>query len=72
MFDYDFIDAVEKRFNNLYSYGGEVERSFNQNVGKIVNKQAVYETPENIFDTIMNNTEDIMNGRYKPKKRNGK
>ena len=26
--DYDYLQAVEKRFNNFYSYGGIVEKSF--------------------------------------------
>lgn len=65
MIDYDFIDAVEKRFDNIYSYGGKAERSFFQNVGKIVNKEAPYEIPHKTVDNIFKNTEDIMNGEYR-------
>lgn len=62
--DYDYIQAVEKRFNNIYSLGGETERSFWQNVGKIVNKKSVYESNDNAFDKIQKTALKIMNNEY--------
>lgn len=58
----DFIEKVEKRYNNMYSHGEEVERSFWQNVGKIVNKQAFTEKQDNIFVKVLKNTDKIING----------
>lgn len=58
----EFYDNLQKRYDNLYSRGGEVERSFWQNVGKIVNKKAVYETPSEVFETILKETERILKG----------
>lgn len=63
--NYDFADAIQKRYDNIYSFGGEVERSFWQNVGKIVNKKAFVERDENIIDKIYKNVDNIIN--YKEK-----
>ena len=59
--NYDFVNAIQKRYDNIYSFGGEVERSFWQNVGKIVNKKAFVERDENIIDKIYKNVDSIIN-----------
>lgn len=58
----NFFEAVDNRFNKIYSYGGEVERSFWQNVGKIVNKQSFAEKNDDIFGEITSKTESILRG----------
>lgn len=63
--DYDFIEAVEKRYNNIMSLGGETEKSYWQNVGKIVNKKEFLEKQDSVFDTIMKNTNRIVYGEKK-------
>lgn len=60
--DYDFIDSIEKRYNNIMSLGGETERSYWQNVGKIVNKKEFTEKQDNVFDKILKNTNKIVYG----------
>ena len=65
--DYDYIQAVEKRYNNIYSYGGKVERSFFQNVGKIINKQAFTERPDEFVNKFYATVEDVMTGERKKK-----
>lgn len=62
MEDYDFIKAVDKRYNNILSLGGEVEKSFWQNVGKIVNKKEFAEKQEDTYGKIMKNTNKILGG----------
>ena len=64
--DYDFMDAIQKRFDKIYSYGGDIEKSYWQNVGKIVNKQAFTEKQDSVFDNIMGGVERVMNNEYKP------
>lgn len=64
--EYNFLDAIQKRFDHIYSYGGDIEKSFWQNVGKIVNKQAFAERGENVFDSVNKTAENIMNNNYKP------
>lgn len=59
--NYDFVNAIQKRYDNIYSFGGEVERSFWQNVGKIVNKKAFVERDENTIDKIYKNVDSIIN-----------
>ena len=59
--DYDYLQAVEKRFNNFYSYGGTVEKSFWQNVGKIVNKKEQIEQT-NMFDEMRKKADKIVKG----------
>jgi hypothetical protein len=63
--EYDFISAVEKRYNNILSLGGEKERSFWQNVGKIVNKQAYTQKQDEIFKKIITSTNKIIRGENK-------
>lgn len=65
---YDFLEAVQNRFDQMYSYGGEVQRSFWQNVGKIVNKKAFAEKSDDVFSTINKTAEAIMNNNYKERK----
>lgn len=60
--DYDYLQAVEKRYNNILSLGGEVEKSFWQNVGKIVNKKEFAEMEDNIYSKIQNNVNKILKG----------
>lgn len=50
----------------MYSYGGDIEKSYWQNVGKIVNKQAFAERQDSVFDNIMSGVEKVMNNEYKP------
>lgn len=64
--NYDFIDAIQKRFDRMYSYGGDIEKSYWQNVGKIVNKQAFAERQDSVFNNIMSGVEKVMNNEYKP------
>lgn len=64
--EYSFVDAIQKRFDKVYSYGGDIEKSYWQNVGKIVNKQAFTEKSDNFFNKIQKNCFDIMNNEYKP------
>lgn len=64
--NYDFVNAIQKKYDNIYSFGGEVERSFWQNVGKIVNKKAFAERDENTIDKIYKNVDSIIN--YKEKR----
>ena len=59
--DYDYLQAVEKRFNNLYSYGGIVEKSFWQNVGKIVNKKETIERTK-MFDEMLKTADRMIKG----------
>lgn len=59
--NYDFVNAIQKKYDNIYSFGGEVERSFWQNVGKIVNKKAFVERDENTIDKIYKNVDSIIN-----------
>lgn len=67
---YDFYEKVNKRYNNMYSTIGPVERSFWKNVGNIVNKKAIFEQNKTAYNEIMGNTEKIMRGIYDSKKRN--
>lgn len=59
---YDFIEQIEKRFDNMYSYGGKTERSFFQNVGKIVNKTLFDRDVGETFDKILDNVKRIEDG----------
>jgi hypothetical protein len=63
--DYDFIAAVEKRYNNMLSLGGDTEKSYWQNVGKIVNKKEFAEMEDGAFSKIMNNVNKIIKGERK-------
>lgn len=63
--DYDFIDAVEKRYSNMLSLGGDTEKSYWQNVGKIVNKKEFAEMEDSAFSKIMNNVNKIIKGERK-------
>ena len=63
--EYSYYDRVEKAYNNLYSYGGKTERSFFQNVGKIINKQAFTERPDEVANKFYATVEDIMTGEKK-------
>lgn len=67
--DYDYLDAVEKRYNNIYSLGGETERSFWQNVGKIVNKKSIYDSNDNAFNKIQDTALKIMSLGYEGEKK---
>lgn len=62
MFDYDFIDAVGNRYDKIYSKGSKLERSFYQNVGKIINKQAFAERPDEIACKIFDKVGKIISG----------
>ena len=62
MNDYDFIAAVEKRYSNMLSLGGAVEKSFWQNVGKIANKKEFAEMEDSVYTKMMNNINKIMQG----------
>jgi hypothetical protein len=59
--DYDYLQAVEKRYNRMYSYGGIVEKSFWQNVGKIVNKKEKLEQTK-MFDEMLKTADKIIKG----------
>lgn len=63
--DYDFIAAVEKRYSNMLSLGGDTEKSYWQNVGKIVNKKEFAEMEDGAFSKIMNNVNKIIKGERK-------
>ena len=59
--DYDYLQAVEKRFNNFYSYGGIVEKSFCHFVGKIVNKKEAIEQTK-MFDEMLKTADRMIKG----------
>ena len=61
--EYDFYDAVEKRYDLDYSYGGKVERSFWKNVGNIVNKKTVFEKNDTMFSKIIKAGDDFIEGK---------
>ena len=60
--DYDFFQELDKRYERLYSYGGKVETSFWQNVGKIVNKKESIERNKT-FDEIYGKADEILRGK---------
>lgn len=60
---YDFYDAVEKHYVINYSNGSETERSFWQNVGKIVNKKEIFEQKNSMFEKILKAGNDYISGR---------
>lgn len=66
--DYDYLQAVEKRFNNFYSYGGIVEKSFWQNVGKIVNKKETIEQTK-MFDEMLKTADRMIKGEMDDRSR---
>lgn len=66
--DYDFVAAVEKRFNNILSLGGTVEKSFWQNVGKIVNKKEFAEMENATYSKILKTADNILKGEKSGKK----
>lgn len=60
----DCIDNIQKRYDNLFSLGGEVERSYYQKIGKIVNKESVYEVQDSIFDKINKKADNFLEGDF--------
>ena len=60
---YDFYDAVEKHYMIDYSSGGEKERSFWQNVGKIVDKKEIFEQKNSMFEKILEAGNNYISGR---------
>lgn len=60
---YDFYDAVERKYNIDYSYGGEVERSFWKRVGNIVNKKAIFNQEQKVFDKILKSGNNFIEGK---------
>lgn len=58
----DFFGDIDKRYNDIYSYGGKVERSFWKNVGDIVNRRSFFEIPDKGYSEILKRTEKIMRG----------
>ena len=60
--NYDPLQAVEKRYNRMYSYGGIVEKSFWQNVGKTVNKTEII-THNDMFDKIFGKADEVLRGK---------
>ena len=62
MFDNDFYENVEKRYNKIYSSTGPVERSFWKNVGDIVNKKSIQEQPQTIFEKVLESANKIIRG----------
>lgn len=61
-FGYDVIDAIGDRYDKIYSQGTEMDRSFYQNVGKIVNKQAFSERPDEIANQVFEKVDKIISG----------
>lgn len=69
MFGYDYINAIGDRYDRIYSYGSVGERSFYQNVGKIINKQAFTERPDDIVEKVFYNIEKVMTGESQKEKK---
>lgn len=59
---YDFFGNIDKRYNDIYSYGGKVERSFWKSVGDIVNRRSFFEMPDRSYSEVLKRTEKIMRG----------
>lgn len=59
---FDFIDSLEKRYDNIYSLGTKAERGFYQNVGKVVNKEAFATRPDDIATKAYENIERMFLG----------
>lgn len=47
-----FYENIDARFMSVYSRGGSMERSFWNNVGKIVNKKAIFERSDEVYKKI--------------------
>ncbi len=59
--DFKCLQEIDKRYNRIYSYGGIVEKSFWQNVGKIVNKKETIEQTK-MFDEMLKTADKMMKG----------
>lgn len=59
---HDFFDNIDRRYNDIYSYGGKVERSFWKNVGDIVNRRSFFEMPDKSYSEVLKKTERIIRG----------
>jgi hypothetical protein len=60
--EYDPLQSVERRYNRMYSYGGLIEKSFWQNVGKIVNKTEIIDHND-MFDKIFGKADAVIRGK---------
>lgn len=55
----DFYTQLNNRYINIYSTGGEVERSYKKRTGDIINKDYDKSNPcFNIYDEIMKKVEE--------------
>lgn len=61
----DFFERFDKKYNNLYSLVGPVERSFWKRVGDIVNKKNVFEQEQTPYGEILKKADDILKGDKK-------
>ena len=59
--DYDFFEKIGNRYDRIYSYGGIVDKSFWQNVGKTVNKQEIIEHKD-LFEKMLGKADRILKG----------
>ena len=64
----DKVQEMENDYLKMFTYGGKLQNSFWQNVGKTAFPQAVYFKGMKAYDEMMKRTEDILNGRGKSDK----